>query len=175
MSDEAAWFGGDTPRTEDESRFLTALRAHGAGWRAAGLAPADTRVLARIVPLHVQLDVPGLPPAHANLQLSYWTSGARATGVEGSWGDGYLLDSTVAGGLEVVGVPAGPEELAGLAARWLATQLAEPVEQADWLDADGEVVASRWTLARTGVEIGRRGAVPRRLRRRTEPRVTRVR
>lgn len=170
-----SWFSGDEPRTADESRFLAALRAHGDTWRSAGVQPPSTTVLTVLVPLHVQVDLPGLPADCVNLQVAYWTSGPRGTGVEGQWGDRYLLDGSSTGGMDVFGEPAEPEELAGLAVRWLAHALASPVERADWVGSDGEVVASRWRLLETGAVIGGRGSSPRLLRRRPADRVERVR
>jgi hypothetical protein len=175
MADPATWFDGDAPRSAAEARFLAALRAHDDAWTAAGLAPSGTGVLAVLMPLHVQVDLPGLPPRHVNLQVGFWASGPRGTGVEGGWGDHHLLDGDAAGSLAVFGLPAEAEELAGLTARWLVAALAEPVDRADWLDADGAVLASRWRLARSGAVVGARGARPRLRRRRAPDRVERVR
>lgn len=175
MTDSATWFDGDAPRSAAEARFLAGLRAHGDAWRDAGLEPSATRARTVLRPLHVQVDVPGLPPRDVNLQVGFWTSGPRGTGVEGEWGGDHLLDGDAAGGLALFGLPAGPEELAELTARWLAAALAEPVDRADWLDADGAVVASAWRLAWSGAVVGARGARPRLRRRRPADRVERVR
>jgi hypothetical protein len=171
-----SWFGGDEPRTEDEARFLAVLRAHDEAWRSAGVEPSGTTVLTGLVPLHVQVDLPGLPADRVNLQVAFWTTGPRGTGVEGQWGDDHLLDGGTAGGMEVFGLPADPEELAGFAVRWLTRALAAPVDRADWVGRDGEVVASRWVLAESGAVVGSRGTPPRsRLRPRPADRVLRAR
>ncbi len=174
VSHPATWFDGDAPRSPDEARFLAALRERHEVWEPAGLDPSGTRVRTVLRPLHLQVDVPGLPPRHVDLQVGYWTAGPRGTGVEGGWGGSHLLDGGPAGALELFGLPAAPGELADLTARWLATALAAPVERADWLDAAGDVVASRWTLPGSGV-IGARGRRPGRWRRRPPDRVERVR
>lgn len=176
VADSPDWFAGDEPRSDDEHRFLTTLRHYDAQWRAADLEPRDTTTTAGMVPLHVQVDVPGLPPDLANLQAGFWTSGPRGTGVEGEWGDCYLLEGGGPGSLTLFGLPAAADELAELTARWLLAQLNEPVDRSDWFDAGGDdVVASRWTLGAAGVEIGWRGPGRRRRLRRPADRVDRVR
>ncbi|WP_217615679.1 hypothetical protein [Cellulomonas sp. GbtcB1] len=112
MDHPATWFDGDAPRSPDEARFLVALREHHDVWERAGLDPSGTRVRTVLRPLHLQVDVPGLPPRHVNLQVGFWTSGPRGTGVEGGWGGSHLLDGGPAGALELFGLPATPGELA---------------------------------------------------------------
>lgn len=175
MNSAEEWFGGDEPRTREEARFLAALRSHQQVWRDAELSPRCTRTLARLLPLHVQIDLPAIPPEHLNLQVGYWSADGRRIGVEAEWGNGHLLDGHHAERLEIFGLPAEPEQLADMAARWLAVQLARSVDRSDWVASTGAVLASRWNLADQGEVVGQFGRLPWRIKRRPPDRVVRVR
>lgn len=72
------------------------------------LSPSCTHTLTRLVPLHVQIDLPAIPPEHLNLQVGYWSADGRRTGVEAEWGNGHLLMETVLGVSRSSGSPRRP-------------------------------------------------------------------
>jgi hypothetical protein len=145
-----SWFDGAAPRSDDEAEFLTTLRAEAARW-ALDVLPEHTSALTGFVPLYVDIDVPGLPIG-ANkqtvLQGGYWARGPAGLALQAEWGDAHILD---AGGndddLRMGGVTLSPVEAAMILANWFSTQLRRPIERAEWVDADGTVVASHWRLA----------------------------
>jgi len=150
--DAAVWFGGDDPRTEDETRFLARLREHAGGWAARGVVPGDTWCLASMVPLLVVVPHPSLQGRRGltTLQVGFLPPESGSQRLLGEWGSDYLLD---AGGddtdLSVEGV-AGPAELfADLAASWVDTQLGQAMELLEWRRRD-RVVASRIRLTDPG-------------------------
>lgn len=169
------WFEGDEPRSDAEVVFLSAIREHADDWRAAGLAPACTATLAVMVPLHLQVNLPGIPSQAVNLQVGFWHDSPRGTGVEGEWGDRYLLDTGGLSSFEHFAPRAQPRELAVVASRWLIQQLARPIELSEWLSSSGDVVGERWTLADSGEVLAQTGRARRRLARRPPDRVSRVR
>lgn len=177
MAAAEEWFGGDDPRSDAEAEFLDAMRGRSADWEAAGLAPVCTATLAVLVPLHLQVDLPGVPSQLANLQIGLWPDPRPdGTRVEGEWGNRYLLDGGTPR-FENADPSARPRELADAAAAWLLGQLARPVEVAEWCGVTGDVVATRWTLADDGELLAATGWRTGRLMRRRRPpdRVRRVR
>jgi hypothetical protein len=174
MARMEAWFDGDAPRGDAEAVFLDAVRGHADDWRAAGLTPACTTTLAVMVPLHLQVDLPGIPRHLVNLQIGFWHDSPSGTGVEGEWGNRYLLDTGGPSSFHHFSGLAEPQELAEVAARWLIQQLARPVERCEWVSSSGDVVGERWTLTDSGKVLAQTGTVRRRLAR-AAARVNRVR
>ncbi|MEN0129771.1 MAG: hypothetical protein AAGC49_10060 [Brevundimonas sp.] len=175
MARADVWFDGDAPRSDAESLFLSGVRDHRDDWIAAGLTPALTSTLAILVPLYLQVDLPGIPRRLVNLQVGFWHESPQGTGVEAEWGDSYLLDGGRPRGLDHFTSPAEPQEQAEVASRWLIEQLARPIEQSEWVSSSGDVVGQRWTFADTGELLSRTGAARRRRSRRPPDRVSRVR
>lgn len=169
------WFDGDAPRSDAEAAFLAAMRDHTADWLAAGLTSACTTTLAVLVPLHLQIDLPEIPSRLLNLQVGFWNGSPRGTGVEGEWGNDYLLDTGGPSSFEHFASATDPQELAEVASRWLIEQLARPIERSEWVSSSGAVISERWTLADSGEVLAQTGAVLRRLGRRPPDRVTRIR
>ncbi len=78
----------------------------------------------------------------------------------GYWGDSYLwdeFDERDDEALHVRGLPLSDEQAADAALDWLARQLSRPLDHQIWMQNE-EVVAERWIVADTGLEIGRRGS-----------------
>jgi len=96
--ESAVWFPGVEPRNELESRFIDRLRERAASWDVPGLVPDQTWGLAAMIPLYVEVTVPGWQ-AHwserLSLQVGYWSEASPSLGwcLEGAWGDAYLLDN----------------------------------------------------------------------------------
>ncbi len=162
----ASWFQCDDPRNEGQDRFLKRLRVESDAWSSFGIVPGDTFANATwMAPLFLQVALPGL--SHSNLQVGYWQDPPLGHGLEGMWSDGsYLLDDERhdQDGLTVLGLEGEPEEFATWTARWFTQQFWRPVERLDWLSR-GEVIASSWRLADTGLVVARRGAFFRTLKR----------
>jgi len=175
MARADVWFDGDAPRGDAESLFLAVVRDHSDDWLAAGLTRECTSTLAILVPLHLQIDIPGVPRQLVNLQVGFWNDSPQGTGVEGEWGDRYLLDAGRPSVFEHFTSPAEPHELAEVASRWLIEQLARPIERSEWVSSSGDVVGQKWTLADTGEVLAQTGTTRRRLARRPPDRVSRVR
>ena len=171
---EDVWFAGDPPRDAGERRFLDALRERAARWDVAGLDTSHTRTRTVLRPLHLTVDLTGLPP-DVNLQIGWWPDDGNGHQLDGEWGDSALLDGgrVDSGMLTVTGLHATPDQFASWTADWLQTQLIRPVERDEWLRAGDRVVASRWRLVDTGVVLWSAGFPS--LRRRPPDRVTRVR
>jgi hypothetical protein len=176
MLSAVSWFDGDAPRDDAEAAFLGELRALSADW-GLDVRPEQTGVLAALVPLYVEVEVPGLPRG-ANkstvLQSGYWAQSPTGLVVQAEWGDTHLLDN---GGhdddLSVGGVNLEPGEAASLLAAWFASQLRRPVQHAEWLGAAGETLAAEWRLGDTGRRLASDGSWLR--RRRAPSRVKAVR
>ncbi len=173
------WFSGDEPRDDREHAFLDTVRDEARTWQVPGLRPEDTAAGAFILPLHLSVDIPGLPGAVANLQVGYWPPdrGPYGHALEGEWGDKYHLDSHVYGrdGLTVFGLSASPAQFGHWAATWLHDQLMRPIERREWLDEAGKVAATRYVLADTDFVLRQTGfSIVRRFRRPPD-RVERVR
>lgn len=171
-----SWFEGAAPRSEAEAEFLAALRTHAANWQL-DVGSEHTGVLTALAPLYVDVKVPGLPQGNnmtTVLQGGYWTAAPTQLVLQAEWGDTHLLDS---GGhdddLSVGGVRLGPSEAAALLANWFDTQLRRSVQHAQWIGAEGRVLAARWRLADTGRRLATEGSWRR--RRRAPTRVTTVR
>jgi len=175
MARADVWFDGDEPRGDAEAAFLAAMRDHADDWLAAGLTPACTTTLAVLVPLHLQIDLPAIPGELINLQVGIWHGSPRGTGVEGEWGDRYVLDTGGPSSFEHFMSATDPQELAEVAARWLIEQLARPIERSEWVSSSGDVVRETWTLSDSGEVLAQTGALLSRYRRRPPDRVTRVR
>jgi hypothetical protein len=162
-----AWFAGDW-RSEDERRFLHALRMRAASWDIEGLKPAASQTLGVMVTLIVVVEDPRLEGLDGltSVQVGYRPPEAEVgVRLQGEWGDDYLLDN---GGddtdLWVQGVAAEPEDFAQMAASWMERQLRRPLERLAWLDGD-RVVASRVRLAEGGQTLVREGSWLRTIRR----------
>ncbi|HLL65860.1 MAG TPA: hypothetical protein VK453_08925 [Micromonosporaceae bacterium] len=162
---DVGWFADAVGRNDGEAAFLERLRQLSPGWSVAGLSERDTSSLAAMVPLFVDVEVPGLPIPRRMLQVGYWTGGYYERALQGVWGDSYLLDDhdgNDAEDLTVVGVRASHEQHAEWAADWFLRQLRRPVVRQEWLRRD-RVVAARWRLDDTGRVLGTRGRDLRRL------------
>jgi hypothetical protein len=129
------WFEGAAPRSDDELSFLAALRAEAGRWDLDVLL-GHTSSLAVIVPLYVDIDVPGLPVGTNKttvLQAGYWARGPAGLVLQAEWGDSHMLD---AGGndddLRIGGVILDPTEAAVIVANWFSAQLRRPVEREEW-------------------------------------------
>ena len=169
-----AWFAGDAPRDDDERAFLDVLRERAAAWDVPRLEPAHTRTRTVLRPLHLTVDLAGLPP-DVNLQIGWWPADGDGHQLDGEWGDRSLLDGgrPDAGMLMVMGLRADPGRFASWAADWLHAQLRRPVEREEWWRAGGRVIASRWRLADTRVVLWSAGFPS--LRHRPPDRVVQVR
>lgn len=128
-----------------------------------------------MVPLHLEIDLPDIPSELVNLQVGFWHESPRGTGVEGEWGNSYLLDTGGPSNFEHFTGPVEPQELAEVASRWLLEQLGRPIERAHWVSSTGEVVVERWALADSGEVLAQTGRRLRRLARRAPDRVDRLR
>lgn len=174
----ARWFPDEVGRDDGEAAFLERLRREASRWDVQGLSPEDDTSSRRwLVPLYVDVDVPGLAIRRRTLQVGYWTGGPLGPALQGVWGDDYLLDDHDGNDpedLTVVGVRASHEEYAEWAAAWLLRQLKRPVVREEWLAGD-RVVATTWRLDDTGRVLARRGNGFRRLMRRRADRVVAVR
>ena len=155
---ESVWFSDAEPRNDAEAGYLATLRELVSGWDVAGLRPEHTSVLTVLTPLHLTVELAGLP-GDITLQVGYWQTDPYGPGLEGEWGDDHLLDSHVNGvdGLAVQGLAASPDQFATWTAEWLLAQLRRPVERLEWLGCDGAVVATRWRLPDTGHVLKRQG------------------
>jgi hypothetical protein len=157
---QTGWFGGDLPRTEDESRFLSRLRNRVLAWDSAVVDSSDSWCIAKLVPLvvgieHARLSTEG---ALTCIQVGYWPPASGAIRLEGEWGDSHLLDNGGGGGdLRVQGIAADPEFFADLASDWIESQLRRPIERLEWFRGE-RVAASRIRLADTGQVLARRGS-----------------
>lgn len=178
MDDDTGWFPGDEPRADDEALFLAAVRARVAADGLEDVTPEMTSVMALggFVPLLLRVEVPGLPPALANLQVGY-TEGddVGPPRLVGEWGDKYLLDNhgRYPDDLSVEGVHATPEEFADFAVEWLRRQLRRHVDAQEWCRGSS-VVGTQWRFVDTGGVLATDGGWFRRLRR-LQPRSRRVR
>jgi hypothetical protein len=175
VDDGAAWFADGVPRNDAEARYLATLQSLAATWDVSGLRPEHTSVLTVMLPLHLMVELAGLPN-DVTLQVGYWLEAPYGPGLEGEWGDRHLLDNHVDGpdALTVRGLSASPEQFATWTADWLLAQLQRPVERLDWLGRDG-AVTSQWRLADTGLSLTWQGARPWRRTRRPPDAVQRVR
>lgn len=176
MMSAVSWFDGDAPRYEAEAAFLDELRTLAADWDL-DVRPDQTGVLTALVPLYVEVVVPGLPRG-ANkstvLQGGYWAQSPAGLVVQAEWGDAHLLDN---GGhdddLSVGGLDLAPAQAASLLSAWFAAQLHRPVQHAEWIGSAGEIIAAEWRLGDTGRRLGSDGSWLR--RRRVPSRVKAVR
>ena len=164
-----SWFDGAAPRSDEEAAFLATLRAEAAGWDL-DVTPEDTSALTVLVPLYVDVSIPGLPQGtnrQTVLQGGFWAGGPAGLTLQAEWGDSFLLD---AGGndedLRVGGVTLGPQQAASILANWFAAQLRRSVQRIDWIGAGGTTIASEWRLADTGRIVASEGSW---LRRRRSP------
>ncbi|GAB3934044.1 hypothetical protein GCM10027614_06330 [Micromonospora vulcania] len=116
----ARWFPDEVGRNEGEAAFLERLRREASGWDVEGLSPEDDTSSQRwLVPLYIDVDVPGLTIRRRTLQVGYWTGGMSGQALHGAWGDEYLLDDHNGNepeDLTVVGVRASHEDYAEWAA-----------------------------------------------------------
>lgn len=178
---DTQWFAGDEPRDAAEVRFLDQLRRRAVSWDVHGLTPQHTATISGLAPLHVSVAVPGLAPETTsrirltNLQVGYWQRGPYGEGLQGEWGDDYLLDNHRhdTNGLTVIGIQAEPEDFANWTADWFWRQLNRPRERQEWVVA-GKVVTSRTRLADTGLVLFTEGSVLPRMLRRSPDRVVPV-
>jgi hypothetical protein len=152
-------FQGDRAHTPEEEKFLKELAAGIAGWPPTSPKLDSFKVLARIKPLVVILDVPGIEaPDACTLQVAYWHDGPSGRTLEGEWGDSHVLDNHVydGDGLTIIGLEEAPDTYGDFAANWLERQLKRPVERLDWLQG-GQVKESTWRLSDSGKIIARSG------------------
>ncbi|GAA1750612.1 hypothetical protein [Kocuria aegyptia] len=149
-------FRGDSSRTSSEQEFLEALAAYIAEWAVPGVPARSFEVFARIHPLVVMTEVPGVdvPAGRCTLQIGYWDDRRGCRALEGEWGDGYLLDSHVysSDGLTVFGLHEEPGTYGNLAGKWLERRLPRRVDRQDWV-RKGTLVRSRWVLPDTGKRV----------------------
>lgn len=166
---------GDAPRTPEEANFLSGLASGISGWSSPNIDLGSFTVVARMKPIVVTSNVPGVdvPPGTCTLQVGYWNDGPYGRALEGEWGDSHLLDNHVydGDGLTVFGLDEAPETYGIFAAGWLQRQLQRPVERLDWLRGE-QVKESAWrladsgkTIARMGWSVRRPGKVPSRIQR----------
>lgn len=162
-----SWFDGAAPRNPEETAFLSALRDEAAAWDL-DVTPDDTSSLTVLVPLYVDVSIPGLPQGSnksTNLQGAYWARGPAGLTLQAERGDSHLLD---AGGndddLSLGGVNLRPEQAASILANWFTTQLRRPIDRIDWIDSAGNAIASEWRLTDTGRRIASEGSWLRRRR-----------
>ena len=152
-------FHGDRARTPEEEKFLKELARGIAGWPPTNPKLDSFKVFARIKPLVVILDVPGIEtPDACTLQVAYWHDGPSGRTLEGEWGDSHVLDNHVydGDGLTIIGLEEAPDTYGHFAANWLERQLKRPVERLDWLQG-GQVKESTWRLQDSGKIIARSG------------------
>lgn len=152
-------FQGDRARTPEEEKFLKELARGIAGWPPTNPKLESFKVFARIKPLVVILDVPGIEtPDACTLQVAYWHDGPSGRTLEGEWGDSHVLDNHVydGDGLTIIGLEEAPDTYGHFAANWLERQLKRPVERLDWLQG-GQVKESTWRLQDSGKIIARSG------------------
>lgn len=153
-------FQGDSPRTPDEEEFLRGLASGIEEWSIADAQVESFTVLARLVPLVVTLDVPGIDIRSdtCTLQVGYWHDGPDGRVLEGEWGNELILDSHVydADGLTVIGLAEAPRTYGTFAAGWLERQLLRPVERLDWLRRD-QIRTTTWRLMDSGATIAGSG------------------
>jgi hypothetical protein len=153
-------FHGDSPRTPDEEDFLRGLARGIEEWSFADVQVESFTVLARLVPLVVTLDVPGigLRSGACTLQVGYWHDGPDGRSLEGEWGNELILDSHVydADGLTIIGLAEAPRTYGNIAAGWLERQLLRPVERLDWLRGD-QIRTTTWRLADSSTTIAGSG------------------
>jgi len=161
MIRDVFWFGGATPRSDEEAVFLGTLRSDAAAWDL-DVAPDDTTSFTGLVPLYVDVSVPGLPLGtnrYTILQGAYWAGGPAGLTLRAEWGDTYLLDG---GGhdndLRLEGVGLGAAQAASMLASWFKAQLRRPIDRFDWVAAGGGVVASEWRLVDTGSRVASEGS-----------------
>lgn len=151
---------GDLPRTPEEANFLSGLTRGVSAWSLPGVQLGSFTVVARMIPIVVTLNVPGIDVSHGTctLQIGYWNDGPYGRALEGEWGDSHLLDNHVydGDGLTVFGLDEAPETYGTFAAGWLQRQLQRPVERVDWLRGE-QVQESVWRLADSGKTIARMG------------------
>lgn len=151
---------GDPPRTPEEASFLSGLTRSVSAWSLPDVQLGSFTVVARMNPIVVMLNVPGIdvPNGTCTLQVGYWNDGPCGRALEGEWGDSHLLDNHVydGDGLTVIGLDEAPETYGTFAAAWLQRQLQRPVERVDWLHGE-QVRESAWSLADSGKTIARMG------------------
>lgn len=156
------WFEGGEPRSPDETRFLERLRREAALWPSLGIRQQDTDVLTVLTPLYVGICLPELPSGSGNLttlQAGYWTGGSTGLVLQAEWGDTYLLEgSNSEDSIRLGGTELHPEDAAELLAQWFASQLCRPVERAEWLGAQGAIIANEWRLTDTGQALATSGS-----------------
>lgn len=151
---------GDPPRTPEEAKFLSGIARGISAWSIPDVQLGSFTVLARMKPIVVTLNVPGIDVPHGTctLQIGYWNEGPYGRALEGEWGDSHLLDNHVydGDGLTVIGLVEASETYGTFAAAWLLRQLQRPVERLDWL-RDEQIKESAWRLADSGKTIARMG------------------
>lgn len=151
---------GDRPRTPQEANFLSGITRGISAWSLPDVQLGSFKVVARMEPIVVTLNVPGIdvPQGTCMLQIGYWNDGHHGRALEGEWGDNHLLDNHVydADGLTIFGLEEEPETYGTFAAGWLHRQLQRPVERLDWLRGE-QVQESAWRLADSGKTIARKG------------------
>lgn len=149
-------FRGDDPRTSSEQEFLQALAAYITDWAVPGMPAQSFEVFARMHPLVVMTQVPGVdvPAGRCTLQIGYWDDRPGCRALEGEWGDDLLLDSHVysSDGLTVFGLHEESGAYGTLAGKWLERQLQRRVDRQDWIRKD-KLVRSRWVLPDTGMRV----------------------
>ncbi len=164
-----SWFGGDSPRTEAEEAFVAQLRQQAQELAALGVQPSDTRVIAAIDPLCVEVHPPELPlPANGQsttLQGGFWNRGAADLVLQAEWADDMLLDAAWnEDHISLGGVDLPAEDVARLLSTWFVSQLRRPLVRAEWVDAVGHLLASETRLADSGRVLATHGSRWRRRR-----------
>jgi hypothetical protein len=151
---------GDLPRTPEEAHFLSGITRGVSAWSLPDVQIGSFTVVARMKPIVVTLNVPGIDVPHGTcmLQIGYWNDGPYGRALEGEWGDSHLLDNHVydGDGLTVFGLDEAPKTYGTFAVGWLQRQLQRPVERLDWLRGE-QVQESAWRLADSGKTIARMG------------------
>jgi hypothetical protein len=163
MSDDGGeWFGGTDGRSEDEGRFLEALRAVAAGvnWE---ITPDETFAMPLGVPLYLSVDVPAMATfpgtrAARQLELTLWPRDShQGLRLDGFWGnsdtpldDVWVLEG---GKLLVVGVEAPVEDLAQWAVPWIKRQLERRLRLRLW-KAGGASATTEDTGEHVGLKAG---------------------
>ena len=81
-------FRGDDSRTSSEQEFLEVLAAYIAEWAVPGMPAQSFEVVARMHPLVVMTQVPGVdvPAGRCTLQIGYWDDCRGCRVLEGEWG-----------------------------------------------------------------------------------------
>lgn len=178
-TEEAAWFQGSEGRSEDQRRFLAALRHHASEWPLPDFLPED-RTLAHgwAAIAVVELVVPGLQSAPVDVLEVVYDDHPGQSLLTGTWGQSkYPLDGPAPHPQEdlyVGGLRADPETYASWASEWLLHQLRRPLVRRDWAQG-GLAVASTWQLPDTGRILARTGISIRRRLRRSPSREVRLR